>query len=354
MLTEKQIVELKEHLEKAQNPLFFYDNDCDGLCSFLLFRRFLGRGKGVAVRSYPDLNAQYAKKAEELNADYVFVLDKPVVSREFVETLAKMHLPFVWIDHHNVSEEDFSKEFENVHIFNPAKNNGKDNSDEPVTFIAYKTTGRKEDMWIALMGCVADHFMPPFASEFGEKYPEFWGKGIKEPFDVYYKTEIGRIAKSLNFGLKDSITHVVQLQNYLINCQNPGEVLSEEKGNTNFRVKYKEIKKKYDSLLEKAKEDVHGKTLFFDYGGDLSISADLANELCYVYPEKYVAVAYRNGGICNISMRGKNVKKILNEVLRNFEGASGGGHEDAVGARIKINDLERFKEVFVEKTGKNE
>lgn len=32
MLTEKQISEIREHLEKAQNPLFFFDND-DGLCS---------------------------------------------------------------------------------------------------------------------------------------------------------------------------------------------------------------------------------------------------------------------------------------------------------------------------------
>jgi len=77
MLTEKQISEIREHLERAQNPIFYYDNDCDGLCSFLLLRRYLDRGKGVSIRSAPDLDAQYAKKASELNSDYVFVLDKP-------------------------------------------------------------------------------------------------------------------------------------------------------------------------------------------------------------------------------------------------------------------------------------
>jgi nanoRNase/pAp phosphatase (c-di-AMP/oligoRNAs hydrolase) len=30
--------------------------------------------------------------------------------------------------------------------------------------------------------------------------------------------------------------------------------------------------------------------------------------------------------------------------LKKFEGATGGGHEDAVGARIKTEDLSRFKE----------
>ena len=44
MLTEKQIIEIREHLEKAQNPIFFFDNDYDGLTSYLQLRRHIGRG----------------------------------------------------------------------------------------------------------------------------------------------------------------------------------------------------------------------------------------------------------------------------------------------------------------------
>ena len=71
MLTQKQIKEIKEHLEKAQNPVFFFDNDSDGLCSFLLLSRWMNRGKGVAVKSFPDLNEGYFRKVDELNADYI-------------------------------------------------------------------------------------------------------------------------------------------------------------------------------------------------------------------------------------------------------------------------------------------
>ena len=39
MLNKKQIKEIREHLEKAQNPVFFYDSDADGLASFLLLAR---------------------------------------------------------------------------------------------------------------------------------------------------------------------------------------------------------------------------------------------------------------------------------------------------------------------------
>lgn len=340
MLTEKQINEIREHLDRAQNPLFFYDNDADGLCSFLLIRRALGRGKGVAIRSYPELKKEYAKKAEELKADYVFILDKPVVSSAFFEEIDRMQLPVVWIDHHDMGDVE---KRENVYIYNPAKNHGSDKSFEPVTYLAYKIIGKKEDLWIAVAGCIADHYIPDFAEEFGKQNGELWAKGIKKPFDAYYKTEIGRIAKALNFGIKDSSSNIVKMQNFLINCRSPNEVLIESSENKWFMRKYEEIKKKYDALLERAGENIGHKAIFFDYGGTLSINSEISNELSYKNPGKYVCVAYNKGSITNISLRGRNVKAILGKILKKFENASGGGHEDAVGARIKTEDLAKFK-----------
>ncbi len=346
MLTEKQMNELKEHLESAQNPIFYYDNDCDGLCSFLILRRYLGRGRGVAVRSFPDLNKQYARKASELKADYVFVLDKPVVSREFIEEIDRLGLPIVWIDHHDVSGDDFANGLKNFFVYNPTKNSEKNRSEEPVSYWCMKLCGRKEDLWLGIIGCIADHYMPDYAEEFGAGYSEFWGK-VVEPFDAYYRTEIGKIALALNFGLKDSTSNIVHLQNFLISCKGPDEIFLEVKENYSFRKKYREIRKKYDSLLEIAIKNAKGKLLFFQYSGELSISADIANELSYLYPKKYVAVAYKKGEVSNVSLRGKNVKNILEKVLKKFENASGGGHEDAVGARIQSNDLERFKDELI-------
>lgn len=340
MLTLKQINEIKEHLERAQNPVFYYDNDADGLCSFLLFRRYLRRGKGIAARSYPDLNAKFAKKAEELKADYVFILDKPVVSKDFFEEIDKMGLPIVWIDHHDVPQ---NLEGFNIFVYNWAKNEGKEKSSEPVSYWVYKITNRKEDLWLALIGCIADHFMPDFAKDFEKEYAHYWGK-VEGPFDALYKTDIGEIARAFNFGLKDSTSHIVQLQNFLISCKTPEEVFLEVSGNSAFRKRYNEIKKRYDALLERAKENLKGNLIYFEYGGDLSISSDVSNELSYVFPEKYICVAYKKGSVVNISLRGKNVKEILRRILGKFENASGGGHNDAVGARIKIGDLKRFRE----------
>ena len=75
MLTKKQVSEIKEHLEKAQNPLFLFDNDPDGLCSFLLLQRYIGRGKGIPIKSFPDLNVDYFRRIQEFeNSDYILFL----------------------------------------------------------------------------------------------------------------------------------------------------------------------------------------------------------------------------------------------------------------------------------------
>ena len=142
MLTSKQIEEIREHLEKAQNPIFYYDNDADGLCSYIILRKFLDRGKGVAVRSFPSLDKDYARKARELGSDYVFVLDKPLLSKEFVEAIGEIGLPLVWIDHHDMPIENYEIS-ENFFVYNPARNYGKDKSSEPTTYLSYKIADKK-------------------------------------------------------------------------------------------------------------------------------------------------------------------------------------------------------------------
>ena len=234
----------------------------------------------------------------------------------------------------------------NLFIYNPSRNKGEDKSEEPVTYLSYKITERKEDVWLGILGCISDHFLPDFVDIFKEQYPDFWtDKPVKDPFTAYYETEIGKIGMALNFGLKDSTSNIVKLQNILIQAKGPSDVLGEHSQNYDFRKRYQSVKAKYDFLLDKARKCVQGDLVFFEYGGDLSISSDIANNLSYRFPGKYIVVAYKKGNVSNISIRGKNVRKILENVLKEVSG-SGGGHEDAVGARISLEDLGKFREVF--------
>jgi single-stranded DNA-specific DHH superfamily exonuclease len=334
MLNQKQIEEIREHLEKAQNPLFLFDNDQDGLCSFLLLQRYIGRGKGVAVKSYPGLDESYFRKANELNADYIFILDKPVVSKEFFKEVEQVNLPVVWIDHHEV--QDKIPEF--VNYYNPLPK-----SNEPVTALCYDITKRKEDLWLAIVGAISDRFLPDFYEDFKKKYPEL-SIDSNDAFEVFYKSEIGKVARILAAGLKDRTTNVIKMQKFLMNASSPHEVLDENKNNFLMHKRFNEISGKLNKLKEKAlSESQEGNLFYFEYGGDTSLSGDLANEFMFMFPEKIVAVAYITGIKANISGRGKDVKKIFMKAIEGLKGARGGGHDVAVGVQIHTDSLEEFK-----------
>lgn len=338
MLTKSQVSEIKEHLERAQNPVFFFDNDLDGLCSFLLLQRKIGRGKGVPIKSFPELIPDYFRKVQELNADYIFILDKPLVSKEFFEHIREFNMPVVWIDHHLVDQEipDF------VNYYNPARKKNKDS--EPTTFLCNQVSERKEDLWIAVAGCIADNFVPGFYGDFSKNFPDLAIKS-KVAFDIYFNSGIGKIAKILDFGLKDRTTNVVRMIKFMTEVKSPYDVMEETTKNFTMHQRYKTINQKYERLLEKAKETARkpGKLLFFQYGGDLSVSSDLSNELSYLFPDKIIVVVFMKGVRANISMRGKNVLDLISKSLEDFEDASGGGHEDAVGGRINADNIEHFK-----------
>jgi len=340
MLTKKQIIEIKNHLEKAQNPIFFFDNDQDGLCSFLLLQRYLGRGKGVAIKSFPELIPEYFRKVKELNADYIFILDKPIVSAAFFEEIKKINIPVVWIDHHAIDSETIPKF---VNYYNPLLNKKK--SSEPVTDICYSITKRKEDVWLAAIGCISDGFVPDFYDDFEKKYPDLSTKSRKA-FDILYKSQLGKICQILSFGLKDSTTNVINMLKFLIKSKTPYEILEENSKTHSIQKRFSQIDSKYQGLLSKAMVvgKKANKILFFQYGGDLSISADLSNELYYSFPEKIVVVVYVKGAKANISMRGKKVRELLLKSIESLENSRGGGHENAVGGQIKIEDIEKFRQ----------
>jgi len=287
MLTEKQIEEIREHLEKAQNPLFFFDNDNDGLTSFLLLRRSIGRGKGVAIKSYPDLNVSYYRKITELNPDYVFILDKPVVSPEFLEKIIADNIPIVWIDHHQVEKP----EIEGINYYNPYFN---DQTNEPVSYLSYKIANRKEDIWIATIGCVSDALVPDFYPEFELKYPELAKKNPKSAFDVLYNSEIGKIARILDFSLKDTTTNVVNMIKFMNSAKSPYDLLEEDSRTKHILKRYDEVNSKYQALLKKAKENIGEKLIYFQYGGTISLSSNIANQLKYEYPEKIIYFGITN------------------------------------------------------------
>jgi single-stranded DNA-specific DHH superfamily exonuclease len=336
MLDDKKILEISDHLNRAQNPIFFFDNDSDGLCSFLLLQRFCERGKGIPIKSFPELTGDYFRKVTELNSDYIFILDKPLVSDEFFSKAREMNIPIVCIDHHDVKKSvpDF------VNYYNPASGGVKGSG--PTTYLCYQVSRKKEDLWIAVAGCIADRFFPDFYTEFRDRFPDLAIES-EDAFEIRYRSGIGRITNLLSFALKDRTTNVVRMMKFLMSAKSPYEVLEESPGNHTMHQRFSQINAKYQRLMERAKKTLSNRLLFFQYSGDLSISSDIANELNYLFPRKYVVVAFVSGAKVNISARGKGIREMVEGIINGYPNSTGGGHDDAVGAKIRKEDLGRFK-----------
>lgn len=340
MLDKKEILEIREQLENSVSPLFYFDNDQDGLCSYLLLRRFIGRGNGVPVKTSP-LNMDYYRRINEFNPDIVFILDQPTVSFDFFEELNKNGIKIVWIDHHEIEKKNIPAY---VNYYNPLY--AKDKINIPVTAICYEITKREEDLWLAVIGTIADKFIMPFYFEFLRKYPDL-GLDSNDAFDVFYNSQIGKISRMLGIGLKDRTTNVVKMMKFLYTIRTPYQILEENKENYSLHHRFLEIDQKFKKYIEKAKTSYGGeKMLFFKYSGDTSMSADISNKLSYLFPGIYIIVAFIKEGRVNLSLRGENVREITAKVMKDINLGSSGGHENAIGAQINYKDLDLFIESF--------
>jgi single-stranded DNA-specific DHH superfamily exonuclease len=337
MISPTHLQEIREHLENSQNPLFFYDNDVDGLCAFLILQRAIGRGKGVAIKSFPDLKEQYVRKVEELNPDAVFILDKAELSKEFADAMEEKSIPMIWIDHH---ETKTPKE-----IIDKTSYYSSYPSSEPTTYIAQKVFNRQEDLWLGVIGCIGDVYMPDFAEDFEKASPELFNSKISA-FDVLNSTEIGKIVRMLNFGLMDSITNVVNLVKYLFKAKNAYDLLEENQYTKQFHKRYSQLNEFFNKQVEKAESqvDTNSQVIFYTYSGNTSMSSEIANRLFYNHRDKLVIVAFKRPEKANISIRGKNALEVTKKGIEGIEGATGGGHVEATGAMIPIDNFEKFKE----------
>ena len=126
---------LLEELKSADNPFVFYDDDPDGLISFVLIKKRFDQFSGTVVKGAPFLDEMYADKANYNSPDKIVVLDKPMLSSGFLDNVSA---PIVWVDHHEPQ-----RVHKNVSYFNTRKENPKDNS--PTSYIIYR-------QWVVLFG----------------------------------------------------------------------------------------------------------------------------------------------------------------------------------------------------------
>lgn len=334
MLTAKQIAFLREQLAAAKNPLFLFDDDPDGLCSFLLLYRLNREGHGTVVKMLPKITAFFLGKVREYNPDKIFILDMPIVEQEFIDAAQR---PIFWLDHHQPLER------QNIHYFNPRL--AKADIYFPTTGMAYQISQKPEDLWLAMVGCLGDYHLPDFQPEFSQKYPDLLRKDAAID-EAIYREPISKLIRIFSFLLKGKTSEVNKCIKILARISSPYEILSQQTSQGKYIYKrFEKVDQKYQPLLEKAKKTKPKENLLlFTYTEQAwSFTSELASELLYLHQDKLIIVARKKSGEMKCSLRSKKFPLLpaLERALIGIDGY-GGGHEFACGANIKEHDWQQF------------
>ena len=345
-LSKNQISQLRENLDNCKKPLFFFDDDQDGLCSFLLLYRYKKEGNGIIVKTAPKLGTFFLGKVNECNPDKIFVLDIADIEQDFLD---EMKSPVIWVDHHGPFERA------GVKYFNPRISNFEDN--HPTSFMCYqivKQGSKASDaehrsyLWIAALGCIADWFIPDFINDFEKEYPELIEKPYKNAGDIIFNTKLGHLIRIFSFVLKGRSNDVMKSIRVLTRIESPYEILNQETAQGKFIYKrYEMANKMYEPLLHDvlaALEKAEDKLVVFAYKDDkTSFTSDLSNEAIYNYPGKIILIAREKNDEMKCSLRSAKIilPPLIDKALAGLEGY-GGGHELACGLNIKTKDFEEF------------
>jgi len=331
MIKEEEFKEIKYYLEKAENPLVFFDDDHDGLTSYILLKKNYEKINGVIVKGGMKEEEIYNRKIDEYKPDVIFVLDRAEISQELIDST---NVPIIWIDHHPVLDR------KGVKYFNPRKND-KDDS-RPVSYWCYQLV--KNNLWIGLVGIIGDYHYPKELVENFE-YKELLNDHERIE-DILYDSKLGLLVRLFNFILKGRTTQVRKNINILLSIENPYDILDQKNSKGKFLFNYyKKVNKEYKILLNKAEKNVSDdKILLFVYPDNkLSLSASVSEELKYLHPDKLVIVARQKEDYMAISLRSNDIilPPLVKKSLEGLDGY-GGGHDRAVGASVNRNDFMKF------------
>ncbi|MFH1212119.1 MAG: DHH family phosphoesterase [Candidatus Woesearchaeota archaeon] len=343
---EKKISEIRKIAENAQNPLYFFDDDPDGSCAFLLFYRFIQKGKGIILKQ-KHINEDFLRKVEEYNPDVIFILDIPSVAKEFLDGAGRT---IVWIDHHPIDDKAYLGDalYLNPLLFPPSESS-------PTSYLAYKII--KQDIWLAVIGVVADWMLPDFFDEFVKEYPELVPEKYNDFLDYRFKGPIGELVRIIVFNLKGNSREAMKSLKILTRIDSPMEILEHQTPRALFIYrKYEHFYKQFSELLDSIAVPA-GKFIFFKYTvKKTSFTSELSNYLIYKNPEKVIVIGRVKDGITRCSVRSKkyDVRTPLLKILANFEssGASGGGHEHSCGFNMSLKDYHLFIKQFREEINK--
>jgi single-stranded DNA-specific DHH superfamily exonuclease len=345
-------------IKNSERVLLVHHTDVDGYCSGALFIRAMGV---VAQEIKFELNVVAAaneeleymiKSGKAAEYDKVVVLDIDVPYLQ--DALERQSGKFLIIDHHSVKADLNSPKvayinprFLSKEIYQPA-------SYVVYKFLLYAASKLGSDVmqkaiqsmeWVAVLGTISD-----FAYDDCKDLLGSYVEGVVKQRKDITKTEYWQASKIYygsiivwDAGENEKVSPLLShkdLKGFMsdpkLNEMNRLFELEREKGEKQF---WQNAEKIDDVVISTISPE------FKRVGSVLATDLGIKNE------DKIVLVLERRGDDYKVHARGQRGKMHLGEVM-NACCRSGGGHREAAGGTIRIEDYEIFKQCIIKEVGK--
>ena len=337
MLTKQEIQLLHKTITTSARPLVFFDDDADGLASYLLIQDTNAEAHGIRAARGPQLTHHFIGFVRRTHPDTVLIIDKPLVDEEFFRQVTT---PTLWLDHHDPQAYQQHKQHAHIQYLNPASNDSEDH--RPTSYWIQQAL--QGPIWIAAAGVTAD-WDSSLLDAFRKEYPKLAPK-TNDIQEALYDSKLGDIIRILNFCMKGSTQEIDECIQALTHIKTPQELLNATSTHAKHVQKHvKPILKEYHKQLEQASQGESKQGVYTYVFEDIqtSLVTNVANELNTKIEEDILIIGRDDGTRINFSMRSTHtpLNKMLEEALAHVEGY-GGGHENACGGSIRKDHWQEF------------
>ncbi len=328
--------ELKDRFERflanvGKKGLIIYDDDNDGVCSAVIMEGCL-RKRGFKVKAIASSigESDLLRKIEVAKLfDFVVYLDLALVEKKkVIEELKKLNKPVMIIDHHIPP-----KRIPNFLTYiNPRLI--KASYYQPTSYVVYKLCNNKKLEWVAALGTISDFGLKD-CRDLLKKYTKV------EKKENIFRTKIWKYANLLYSSIS------------VFGAKKAYELLKKSKSLEDFAKKreVKKAKRIFDNELKKAVKSVEDNGEFYRkvvFGEVEESVRAIRGVVALLLAKKYrkITVIYtkkKHGYVVSIRKHKQkvNLKELASKASKGI--GSGGGHEAAAGAFIKLEKMEIFK-----------
>lgn len=390
---KNKLEELLSILNSSKNSIYiFYDNDSDGLCSFLQLKNSFNSIKGGHFITKEADVQKIAIDSIHPRTTHILFLDTPSIEQDSLLLLFERNLQVLILDHHSIQSKtlkSYNKEKKILYI-NPLCYDSHDS--RPITYFSYLLSDKtKYNLELALIGSVADFYITPifldiyYDENFSfkdnpltknikkeyfnnlisnlEKDAHYYSKNKEENAEIVqmlsYSTYIGTLKQFFDFIFKNTLKsdeHTKLVQSFTSISQLLGEINAAQYPPF---CEFESYFKKYKKILAKAYKNFENTSnenisvLIIEHKGKTSYNRQLSENALY---DKDIQVAcslhqkYERAFISG-SIRSKpdiDLQVVLNQVFKGENHVKWGGHKQACGFQFPEAFKEKFKSKLFE------